>query len=140
MSGFAKILLGILLILVLIAVVKFSKSKESKPESKPESKLESKPELKPSEWQCLPGFNVPIRREANAEQDISCMSEDAVNCLWTSDSCPTKLQVYSKPEMVNKIKPLFCGAMAKSIYGITGYEESNPNHWCYIGNKSIGKK
>jgi len=89
----------------------------------------------PTKWTCAQDIDVPIRREDNANNDISCLSENAKDCLW--GDCNEKLRAYSLPENVNKVRPLVCGTMHESIYGETGY--TRPIHWCYKGNLQVPK-
>lgn len=90
----------------------------------------------PTKWVCAKDIDVPIRRENNASNDISCMSENAKDCLW--GDCNEKLRAYSLPENINRVRPLVCGTMHESIYGETGY--TRPAHWCYNGNIQIPKQ
>jgi hypothetical protein len=89
----------------------------------------------PTEWACVAGVDTPIRRENNANNDISCMSENAKDCVW--GNCEEKLLLYAIPENAEKIKPLVCGAMHTAEYGGPGY--GTPEHWCEMGNGLIAK-
>ncbi|OQS06368.1 kinase [Thraustotheca clavata] len=68
-------------------------------------------------WQCISyksGFGAFRIAESG---DVACGSINGMNCSWSTDSC-----IKSPP------KQLVCGAMLKSLYGVTGYE--NPRDWC----------
>ena len=86
--------------------------------------------LAPTEWTYVQDIDVPIRREDNANNDMSCLSENTKDCLW--GDCNEKLRAYSLPENVNRVNPLVCGTIHESIYGETGY--TRPIYWCYKGN------
>ncbi len=89
----------------------------------------------PTDWSCVGDIDVPIRREANPANDISCMAENGRDCVW--GDCKEKLRYYSMPENSGKINPLMCGPMHASLYGDAGY--TNPAHWCAKGNTLISK-
>lgn len=125
----------ILIIVLLIGVYYFFIMPSSKPPvSQP---LVSKaavppPPPQPTAWVCINGVNVPIRK--NAAGDIECMATNGKDCMWQSDATGcSKILTHS----AESIKPLVCGEMHKSFYGDTGYDSTNPNHWCRIGKKSI---
>ena len=90
------------------------------------------PAAYPSPWKCNAGIDVPLRRENNANKDISCMSLNAKDCLW--GSCATKLAQYKNDP---NLKPLACGAGHQAAWGSPGY--NNPAHWCYKGNNMVPK-
>lgn len=79
----------------------------------------------PTNWTCVAGIDVPIRRENNLNNDISCLSENAKDCLW--GDCNEKLRLYSLPENSNKVHPLVC----------TVEDYKYQNHWCNNGNNQI---
>jgi hypothetical protein len=87
----------------------------------------------PTNWSCVGDIDVPIRRESNANNDISCLSTDGLNCAW--GGCASRLAEFSSRQ--NELKPLVCGAMHQGFYGDTGYD--NPIHWCFKGNAGIPK-
>ena len=81
--------------------------------------------LKQTPWSCdNGGYYSPMR--VNSEGDIECMANDGTNCFWKNNADECKKAITdTKPE---DIKPLACGDMAKSKYGVSGYDTSG--HWC----------
>ena len=87
----------------------------------------------PTDWSCVGDIDVPLRRESNANNDISCLATDGKNCLW--GGCASRLAEFSSRQ--NELNPLVCGAMHQGFYGETGSD--NPIHWCFKGNAGIPK-
>jgi hypothetical protein len=90
---------------------------------------------KQKKWICMSTPDnqyIPIQHNLNINDpnydQIQCLSTDATKCTWTpnSNTCAKKvIEIQKTP-----IKPLACGPMHKTIYGIDGY--SDPTHWCAI--------
>jgi hypothetical protein len=91
------------------------------------------PAPKETPWKCLPGINVPLRR--NVGGDIECMSNNNKDCLWkgTADECNNLI---AKPPVPQN--PLVCGAMHKKEWGSSGYD--NTDHWCAKGQLQLSYK
>ncbi|HKS21594.1 MAG TPA: serine protease [Thermoanaerobaculia bacterium] len=51
----------------------------------------------------------------------ACASYDQKTCLWGATVADLDL---------SKLKPLACGEMHRSVWGVTGYED--PKHWCRL--------
>lgn len=73
-------------------------------------------------WQCVPGFNAPMRKNQN--EDVECMSLNNRDCLWGGD-CNTTLNNTA----IDQVRPLTCGTHHRDVWGGTGY--NNVGHWCY---------
>lgn len=86
----------------------------------------------PTDWQCVAGIDTPIRRENNANNDISCMATNGKDCLW--GNCASQLSANMN---ATNLKPLTCGAPHQALYGITGYDTTG--HWCANGLNLIPK-
>lgn len=86
------------------------------------------PKTYPTAWECIPGVNVPLKRVLNLGNDIACLSEDGRNCIWTGN-CEENLAKYKTQPYMAMVNPLVCQP----------HEYSDPNHWCYKGNKAITK-
>ncbi len=85
-------------------------------------------------WTCDVGLSVPLMLDENG--DVGCLANDGIHCKW-SGSCQNKLQKinFETNSDPRPIKPLFCGAQHKKVWGITGYD--SPSHWCAIAKKSL---
>lgn len=67
------------------------------------------------------GFSGLLSKTPN--NDPMCVSSNGINCDWYSTE--------RAPLPDRTIKPVVCGqALLKDRWGITGYEEHWPNHWC----------
>ena len=56
-----------------------------------------------------------------ADGNPGCASYDGANCLWGSGIGDIDF---------TRVKPLFCGARHRRLYGVTGFED--PKHWCSL--------
>ena len=61
-----------------------------------------------------------------ADGNPGCASYDGASCLWGTKMADIDF---------SKVKPLFCGAQHRRLYGVTGFED--PKHWC---NLALGEQ
>ena len=61
-----------------------------------------------------------------ADGNPGCASYDGASCLWGTKMADIDF---------SKVKPLFCGAPHRRLYGVTGFEDSK--HWC---NLALGER
>ena len=76
-----------------------------------------------ADWQSYHFLGHAGFLSANANGDPMCLSTDNTNCRWdwTSTARPA----------VGTVRPVVCGkALLRSSWGISGYEEAHPGHWC----------
>ena len=74
------------------------------------------------QWWCL--FpRIAVRLDENG--DAQCLSEDGASCYEPPGGCAATSNV------TGNRSSLTCGAQHRQLFGVTGYEEVHPRHWCH---------
>lgn len=92
------------------------------------------PQTYPTQWQCLPGFSEVLRRENNANRDLSCASVNGRDCYRAGGTCEQSL---AQVRAMASVNTLTCGDDHRSKHGRTGY--GWPEHWCTRADPLISK-
>lgn len=72
------------------------------------------------DWTCIPNVLTPIK--ITGDKQVSCASNDGVNCLWQTDVAACNIEAANGRANVTSYIPLQC---QQSNY-------DDPNHWCAI--------
>lgn len=92
-------------------------------------------------YTCLPRIHTPVTIIPETGE-TACMlaprtQGNPVGCLWFNSRKACLAAVKTPPADVDVTNPFSCGNWHKKVYGVDGYNDTDPRNWCSAGRKAL---